>query len=86
MWFVSAADIFNFNYHVAWTVTVMPICGMDEKASGQRPAKVFGMILSANISERLRCVITAVDDKIHYQELRLKVEFGENSRKSRPKK
>jgi len=64
--------------------TVGQICryvGWTKKRLALGGQKVFGVILSANISERLRCAIEAVDDKIHYQELKLKVEFGENSRK-----
>jgi len=59
--------------------------GWTKKRLAKDGQKVFGVILSANISERLRCAIEAVDDKIHYQELKLKVEFGENSRKTGPK-
>lgn len=64
--------------------TVGQICryvGWTKKWLAKDRQKVFGVILSGHISERLRCAIVAVDDKIHYQELILKVEFGENSRK-----
>jgi hypothetical protein len=63
--------------------TVGQICryvGWAKKYLANPGQKVFGVILSARISERLRCAIQAVDDKIHYQELVLKAEFGESSR------
>ena len=64
--------------------TVGQICryvGWTKRHIATGEQKVFGVILAAHISERLRCAIEAVDDKIHFQELRLKVEFGETSRK-----
>jgi hypothetical protein len=64
--------------------TVGQICryvGWTKKHLAKAQQNVFGVILSAHISEKLRCAIGAVDGKIHYQELILKVEFGENSKK-----
>lgn len=64
--------------------TVGQICryvGWTKKHLVASKEKVFGVILAARISEKLRCAIEAVDDKIHYQELILKVDFGESSRK-----
>jgi Endonuclease NucS len=64
--------------------TVGQVCryvGWVKKHLAKGNEKVFGVILAAHISENIRCAIEVVDDKIYYQELILKVEFGENSRR-----
>lgn len=64
--------------------TVGQICryvGWTARHLVKNKQRVFGVILAARISERLRCAIEAVSEKIGYQELNLKVEFGERSRK-----
>lgn len=63
--------------------TVGQICryvGWTKRKLAKGKQNVFGVILTAHISEKLRCAIEAVDDSIRYQQLILKVEFGEKSR------
>ncbi|MDH5718975.1 MAG: endonuclease NucS [Spirochaetia bacterium] len=63
--------------------TIGQICryvGWVEENLAKKNQKVFGIILAQTIDEKLKYAIKPIKDHIYYQQLILKVEFGESSK------